>query len=306
MHVLWKFCIFIPLVKRTNSSHVWICFVIAGNGFRISVIASNSTFVDVGWACRRMQSCLRPTRVEVYSQFPVCRPDVFKISRKRWFYNQQRPASTHFKFKSQRPHAFWFKSDQTCNMCRSFLFLFGFHLSLIWCTGSGNRWMSSLEVRDHFWRCDMISYQSESHLSKLANHAWLPWNPDLRRRWCRMDLFPKKNKTRELRVSLPARLHLKSPGWPFRQVCESFPYSIHSLIDLTDFNVLRLRYWSYIYFQKVDEDISANETSWNSISKYFYGRKTNKLMWLESSCQFLDSCFWFFFHLNFTNLISYY
>ena len=73
--------------------------------------------------------------------------------------------------------------------------------------------------------------------------------------------FQKKKKTRELRVSLPARLHLKSPGWPFRQVCESFPYSIHSLIDLTDFNVLRLRYWSYIYFQKVDEDISANETS---------------------------------------------
>jgi hypothetical protein len=46
----------------------------------------------------------------------------------------------------------------------------------------GTRWRSSLEVRDHFWRWDMISCQSESHLSKLANHAWLPWNPDLRRR----------------------------------------------------------------------------------------------------------------------------
>ena len=60
---------------------------------------------------------------------PVCRPNEFKIHRAQRphfkFTESQRPASTHFKFSNQ------IKSATSRIMCRSFLFLFGFQLSLI-------------------------------------------------------------------------------------------------------------------------------------------------------------------------------
>ena len=235
MHGIWKCGIFSPLVVRTNSSHVSICFVIAGNGFRNFLIALKSFVVDVGWACWYIITACqcrsaRDLRQKLNSQFPVCRPDEFKISQR-----QQRPASTHFKFTEAASTHFIFKSDQTCNICGSYAgrvgLYFGFQLSLIWCTGSGNRWRSSLEARDHFWRWDdslpiRITPLQTCKSCLITLKPWSSASFDLC--WCRMDLFPTKTKQVNWGLAnfFPAG-HLKSTGWPFRQVCDRFPYFIH-------------------------------------------------------------------------------
>ena len=120
-------------------------------------------------------------------QYPVCRPDEFKIHRAQRphfkFTESQRPASTHFKFSNQ------IKSATSRIMCRSFLFLFGFQLSLIWCTGSTNRWRqrSFLKVGYDFLPIRITPLQTcKSCLITLK--PWSSVSFDLC--WCRMDFFP--------------------------------------------------------------------------------------------------------------------
>ena len=181
MHDLWKFCIFFPLVERTNSSHVWICSVIAGNGFRIFLIASNSFVVNEGWAWR----CIVQLRTHATSQYSVKESEQVNIRSAgpmNLKYTEHRGRILNSpSHRGQPPRILNFQTRSNLQHRGSCAGRFCF------CLVSSFLWFDAQDLRiaggrDHFWRWDMISYQSESHLSKLANHAWLPWNPDLRRR----------------------------------------------------------------------------------------------------------------------------
>ena len=201
--------------------------------------------------------------------------DEFKIS--------QRPASTHFKSTEAASTHFIFKSDQTFNIADHMQVVFvsiwfpAFSdlMHRIWesleVIAGGQR--SFLKVRYDFLPIRITPLQTcKSCLITLK--PWSSASFDLC--WCRMDLFPTKTKQVNWGLAnfFPAG-HLKSPGWPFRQVCDRFPYFIHFR---TDFNVLfirRLRSWSFRYFPKVydHEDIATNETSWYSKIKIFLWQK---------------------------------